>query len=400
MARHRLNAVRRRQEKTFVRNPLKVMVLYGTRPEAIKLAPLTRALHLDDACEPVVATTGQHRTLLTAHPVPQHPVSLRYSIIRDGQSVTSLTTAALHAASEAVERIRPDVVLVHGDTTTALAGALASCYQNRPVVHVEAGLRTHDRYTPFPEEINRRLITQIAELHLAPTPLARDNLLIEGIAANDIAVTGNLVVDALFEALGRQPRFSTPQIAKAYNARNPLVLFTMHRRESWGDQMTLLAATLREFCLARPDITLVVPMHPNPTVRAALKAGLGYLPTAIICEPFGYDEFVHLMHRSSVIVTDSGGIQEEAVTLRRTVLVVRDDTERPEGMAEGFLRVVGRDPQRLTEALEAAFTHPAPIGGGLASHAYGDGKAAQRCLSAITARWCGGVGIADFTGAL
>nr|MDT0659376.1 UDP-N-acetylglucosamine 2-epimerase (non-hydrolyzing) [Micromonospora sp. DSM 115978] len=376
--------------------PLKVMVLYGTRPEAIKLAPLIRALHQDESCEPIVVTTGQHRSLLRSANVPVEPrVALEFSVIREGQSLASLTANTLGVATRAVEQTRPDVVVVHGDTTTALAGALAAYYRRRPVVHVEAGLRTADRYSPFPEEMNRRLITQIAELHLAPTPAARENLLAAGVSGGDIAVTGNLVVDALFAALGRPPRFAEPRLARAMRQDRPIVLFTMHRRESWGEQMALLAAAVRTFCRAEPDVTLVVPMHPNPTVRAALRAGLGELDSAIVCDPLGYDEFIHLMNRTTVVVTDSGGIQEEAVTLGRTVLVVRDDTERPEGVAEGLMHVVGRDPQRVVAALHRVFGPARDEPRGRPSLVYGDGKAAQRSLSAITARWCGGARIAD-----
>jgi UDP-N-acetylglucosamine 2-epimerase (non-hydrolysing) len=374
------------------------MVVYGTRPEAIKLAPLTRALQNDEACEPIVVSTGQHSSLLRDTNVAMGaPVALEFSIIREGQSITRLTEAALQVASQAFRSMRPDVVLVHGDTTTALAAALAAHYEQLPVVHAEAGLRTKNQYLPFPEEMNRRLISQIAELHLAPTSHARKNLLTDGIPPADIVVTGNLVVDALLEALDRRPHFTDHRVEQAYRSKNPIIMFTMHRRESWGSRMTELAAAISAFCRARPDITLIVPMHPNPTVRASLTAGLGSLSTALLCEPLGYDEFVHLMHRSAAIVTDSGGIQEEAVTLRRTVLVLRDDTERPEGITEGFLRVVGRNPRRLDDALHEALDAVGPPGSDRTSPVYGDGKAAQRCLSAITARWRGGARIADFT---
>jgi UDP-N-acetylglucosamine 2-epimerase (non-hydrolysing) len=210
-------------------------------------------------------------------------------------------------------------------------------------------------------------------------------------------VTGNLGVDALLEALDRPPRFADPQVEQAYLSNGQVIVLTMHRRESWGSRMTELAAAVSDFCRARPEITLVVPIHPNPVVRESLRAGLGSLPNALLCEPLGYHEFVHLMRRSSVIVTDSGGIQEEAVTLGRPVLVLRDDTERPEGMTEGLLRVVGRDPQRLDDALRDGLAAAELPRSGRISPVYGDGKAAQRCLSAITARWCGGARIAEFT---
>ncbi|MGI5152961.1 non-hydrolyzing UDP-N-acetylglucosamine 2-epimerase [Plantactinospora sp. CA-294935] len=381
--------------------PLKVMVLYGTRPEAIKLAPLTRALQDDPGCEPVIVSTGQHQSLLRSTNVSMTPPpSVEFSICRPVQSVTSLTQTALRVAAEAVELIRPDVVAVHGDTTTAMAGALAAYFQQRPVVHVEAGLRTADRYSPFPEEMNRRLISRIAELHLAPTASAMANLLAEGIPPGDIAVTGNLVVDALFEVLGREPHFTDPRIAHAFESSTPIVLFTMHRRESWGDRMAQLAASVREFCLSRPDATLVVPVHPSPAVRSAMDAGLRDLPTAIVCEPLPYTEFVHVLKQAALVVTDSGGIQEEATTLGKTVLVLRDNTERPEGADEGFLHVVGRDPQRLAQALHEAFgAAVAASKHDRTSLVYGDGKAANRCLSAILARWRSGARIADFTNA-
>lgn len=382
-----------------MQTPLKVMVLYGTRPEAIKLEPLIRALHDDARIEPIVVSTGQHRSLLqSANLSTANRVALEFSIFQEGQSVAGLTSASLAVAAQATEQTQPDIVVVHGDTAAALAGAFAAYCQQRPVVHVEAGLRTTNRYSPFPEEMNRRLVTQIADLHLAPTAGAKKNLLAEGVSPHDIVVTGNLVVDALFEALARRPHFTDPRVAGAYRSADHIVLFTMHRRESWGGAMTGLAEAVRASCSARPDVTLVVPMHPNPTVRAALGEGLKGLPTAVICDPLGYDEFVHLMNRAAVILTDSGGIQEEAVTLRKTVLVLREATERPEGMSEGFLRVVGRNPQRVGHALDEALSRVGePTTGGPTSLIYGDGKAAQRCLSAIMARWRAGSRIADFS---
>ncbi|GAU67176.1 putative UDP-N-acetylglucosamine 2-epimerase [Streptomyces sp. NBRC 110611] len=367
---------------------LRVGIVYGTRPEAIKLAPLVLALDADPGFEPVVITTGQHRDMLDEINElfdlrPQHNLD----IMRPGQRLSTMASRIIHELGEPLRDELVDIAVVQGDTTTAFAAAYAAACERIPVAHVEAGLRTGERFEPFPEEINRRLITQLADLHFAPTADAAGNLLAEGVRSDDVYVTGNTVIDALHLVLDRPDDAMNRELG-AFADGHPTILLTMHRRESWGTPMARVAAAVAELCRARPALRFVIPLHPNPEVRRVFQTHLSSLTQVLLCEPLRYSEFIKLMHRSVLVLTDSGGVQEEAPTLGTPVLVLRDRTERPEGVAAGCARLVGTDPAlivkevgRLLDDPQAyeAMRRPGTV-------CYGGGDAAARCLEALRER--------------
>jgi UDP-N-acetylglucosamine 2-epimerase (non-hydrolysing) len=376
------------------------MVVYGTRPEAIKLAPVVRALRSSTAVEPVVAVTGQHRELLDhVHTLfgiePDHDLG----ILTPGQTPTEVTARVLTGMNAVVREVRPDLVVVQGDTTTTFAGALAAFYERVPVVHVEAGLRTHDRYAPFPEEVNRRLTTELATLHLAATPANRARLLAAGVPLEAIAVTGNTGIDALYDVAGRGVPFADPRLERLRATGRRIVVVTTHRRESWGAPMRGALGAVVAAARARPDVLLVVPTHPNPVVRAVVEAEFAGVPNAHLTPPLPYADFVRLLASCYLVVTDSGGIQEEAPSLGRPVLVLRATTERTEAVEAGCVRLVGTEPARvhaeLCRLLDKPEEHAAmarPV------HPYGDGLAAPRCVAAIEHLLGLGPRLADFGG--
>lgn len=377
----------------------RIMVVYGTRPEAVKLAPVVMALRNAPDLEPYVVVTGQHREMLDQ-------VNLLFGIDPDqdlnifgpGRSLTGVTTKALAGVNAAVREIGPDAVVVQGDTTTTFAGALGAFYERVPVVHVEAGLRTSDRYSPFPEEVNRRLTTQLTTLHLAPSTGNRANLLAEGVDPATIAVTGNTVIDALFEVNARQPAYSDPAVARLVESGRRIVLVTTHRRESWGDRMAEAMGALARVARTHPDVEVLLPMHRNPVVREVVTDRLGGLANVTLTEPLPYGEFARLMGDCHLVLTDSGGVQEEAPSLGKPVLVLRDNTERPEAVDAGTVRLVGTDAglieSALTELLDddSAYAQMAS-----AVNPYGDGKAAARCVAAISELFGDGIRLPDFT---
>jgi UDP-N-acetylglucosamine 2-epimerase len=288
------------------------MVVFGTRPEAIKVAPVIAELARSERFVPIVAVTAQHREMLdqvlsTFGIVPDHDLA----ILTPGQTLGDVTVRALEGLLPLLERTRPDAVLVQGDTTTTFVGALAAFYHRVPVVHVEAGLRTGDQYSPYPEEINRRLTTQLTSLHLAPTREARDNLLREGTAAASIVVTGNTVIDALLWAAAREASYGDPRLAGLDDDARRVLLVTAHRRESWGPAMVSIGKALAELARTEPDLLVVFPIHRNPVVRDAILPSLEGLDNVIVTEPLPYGPFARLIARSHLILTDSGGIQEE-----------------------------------------------------------------------------------------
>jgi UDP-N-acetylglucosamine 2-epimerase (non-hydrolysing) len=364
----------------------RVAAIFGTRPEAIKLAPVLHELAASPHFEPRVLVTAQHRSMLDPMLAffglePDHDLDL----LEPGQTLTDVTVRALTGLTELVEREEPDAILVQGDTTTTLAGALAGYYQRIPVAHVEAGLRTGDRYEPFPEEINRRLVSQLATLHLAPTPAAAANLLGEGVAPANVVVTGNTVVDALLWALER-PAPESELLREIDGDGRRVVVVTTHRRESWGERMREIAVALAELARADQGLLVVLPIHRNAIVRGAILPALDGVANARVVEPLPYGEFVHLLARSHLIVTDSGGIQEEAPGLGKPVLVTRDTTERPEAIAAGTARLVGTDMAALVAAATELLDDPAAYRAmAQARNPFGDGKAATRIVEAIAA---------------
>ena len=363
----------------------RVMVIYGTRPEAIKLAPVIRAIGASSRLRPVVTLTGQHRTIVEQVNSmfgirPDHNLD----VIRPRQSLHGLTARVLERLSPALKQERPDAVVVQGDTTSAFAGALAAFYEHVPVVHVEAGLRTGDLYSPFPEEANRRLTGQIATLHLAPTPVSEGNLLRDGISSRRVMVTGNTVIDALLWTVQQHVPYGS-QALEAIDATDaPILLVTAHRRESWGQRMRDVASAVAKLARKHPELIVVLPLHPNPVVREALLPALRGLDNVMLVEPMAYGAFARLLQRSTIVLTDSGGVQEEAPSLGKPVLVMRDTTERPEAVSAGTARLVGTDPERVYSAVDQLLTCPRAYKTmANAVNPYGDGRAAQRTTKAI-----------------
>ena len=367
----------------------RVSIIFGTRPEAIKLCPLVLALREQAGFEPHVCVTGQHRQMLdqvleTFEIVPDVDLNL----MQPDQSLAGLTSRAIAAIDAYLQRHNPDLILVQGDTTTVFCAALAAFYRRVAVGHVEAGLRTGNKLSPFPEEINRVLASRLTDLHFAPTETARQNLLREGIAPEGIFVTGNTVIDALLIALEKVKRLP-PQVpglpAELMNGSSrQVVLITGHRRENFGGGFESICCAIEQLAQRFPDTAFVYPVHLNPNVRGPVHALLSGRKNIYLIEPQGYLPFVALMSRSRIILTDSGGVQEEAPSLGKPVLVMRDTTERPEAVQAGTVKLVGTDAQTIvdtaTELLTDAGAYDAMS---KAINPYGDGRAVQRIVAAL-----------------
>ena len=361
------------------------MFCFGTRPEAIKLAPVIQELaRYPKEFDPIVLVTAQHRRMLDQvlsvfHVQPGFDLNL----MRPGQSLADVTWGVLRGVERVVRRVRPDMVIVQGDTTSALASALAAFYQRIPVGHVEAGLRTNDKYSPFPEEMNRRLVSSLADLHFAPTQGARENLLREGVPRGRIRVTGNTVVDALKAMLQSKAKWCVP-VFDVIAARHRVILVTAHRRESFGPGFESICSAIRMIVKRNPDVEVIYPVHLNPNVRKPVRAILGGVPRIHLIEPLEYLPFVRLMERSYVILTDSGGIQEEAPALGKPVLVMRDVTERPEAVEAGTAELVGTDPDAIVAATERLLRSAGAYRTmARARNPFGDGRASTRIAAAL-----------------
>ncbi|NPV27297.1 MAG: UDP-N-acetylglucosamine 2-epimerase (non-hydrolyzing) [Firmicutes bacterium] len=363
---------------------LKVMTIFGTRPEAIKMAPVVKELQkFPDQIITRVTVTAQHREMLDQvldlfQIRPDHDLN----IMQARQSLFEVTTRALQGLREVLEAERPDLVLVHGDTTTTFVGSLAAFYLQIPVGHVEAGLRTRNKYSPFPEEMNRKLTGALADLHFAPTATSRQNLLDEAVPAERIWVTGNTVIDALLATVKPDYRF-TGELAAIDLSRRTLVV-TTHRRENLGEPLRQVYLAFRDLLEYFPDIQIVFPVHRNPQVREVVNAVLGHLDRVHLIEPLDYEPFANLMNRATLVLTDSGGLQEEAPSLGKPVLVLRDTTERPEAVAAGTVKLVGtdretvfRETRRLLEDRQEYERMARAV------NPYGDGHAAERIVRAI-----------------
>jgi UDP-N-acetylglucosamine 2-epimerase (non-hydrolysing) len=361
-----------------------VAVVLGTRPEAIKLAPVVRELRRHASLRTVVISTGQHREMLDQILGPFGiGVDRELNLMEPGQTLYRLTSRALAAFEEALAALRPDLLLVQGDTSTAFAGALAAFYAKVPVAHVEAGLRTSNRYAPYPEEMNRRLISALAELHFAPTAINRDTLLGEHVAPGSILVTGNTGIDTLLAAVDLSRDAKLP----IDPAGRRVILVTAHRRESFGDGLREIFEALRELAAAYPQALVVFPVHLNPNVKGPAHTILGGLPNVVLCEPLDYFPFVRLMSESFLILSDSGGVQEEAPALGVPVLVLRHETERVEAVRAGVVKLVGTSKEAIVRESRLLLDDP------IAHHQlarrlspYGDGRAAQRITAAILSR--------------
>lgn len=372
-----------------------VMVVLGTRPEAIKLAPIISAISTSESFAPIVVSTGQHREMLTeVLGVFGLHAHIDLNVMQHKQTLPAIASRVLRGIAGVIQESQPAAILVQGDTTSTLAAALAAAYCKIPLVHVEAGLRTGNRLLPFPEEINRCLTAVVADLHLAPTKAARCNLLRAGIDGDAVLVIGNSVIDALQETLRRRPA-AHPALDVSSNART--IVVTSHRRESWGDPMREIAQAIRTIACRHADCAVIVPMHKNPIVRECLEPRLRGLANVLLTEPLPYDVFSHLLNRCSLVLTDSGGIQEEAPALGKPVLVLRDTTERPEGVVAGTARLVGRRADGIADAVSELLSDDSKFQAmARAVNPYGDGNAADRTVQALKYLLCGGPKPAEF----
>lgn len=369
-----------------MKKKIKVMTVFGTRPEAIKMAPVVLELAKHpDTILPVVAVTAQHREMLdqVLNLFAIHP-DYDLDIMAAGQTLFDITTRAMMGLDKVLTEEKPDLVLVHGDTTTTFAGALAAYYHQTDVGHVEAGLRTHNKYSPFPEEMNRHLTGAIADLHFAPTDTSEKNLLSEATDPKKIFVTGNTVIDALHHTVREDFHFDEPLLQKIDYAKHRVVLVTTHRRENLGEPMRHVYKALKQLVDEFPDIEVVFPVHKNPKVREVVRQELGGVERVHLIDPLDYEPFANLMHRSYLILTDSGGVQEEAPALGKPVLVLRDTTERPEAVAAGTVKLIGTDRSRVYSEAKGLLTDAAEYSRMAEScNPYGDGKAARRIVQAI-----------------
>jgi UDP-N-acetylglucosamine 2-epimerase (non-hydrolysing) len=359
------------------------MVVYGTRPEAIKLAPVVRALQASPHLDVVVAVTGQHRAMLDqVNGLFGIVPDVDLDVIQPRQQLHEMTGRILTGLTDAIREIGPDAVMVQGDTTTTFVAGLAAFYEKVPVLHVEAGLRTDERYNPFPEEINRRLTSQLSSLHLAPTASSRANLLRDGITPADVTVTGNTVIDALLDVVARTLPLEDPAVSVLEGG--PSVLVTSHRRESWGEPMARTANAIARLAKEFPDVHFLLPAHLNPVVREVLLPPLQGFDNVTVTEPLSYSDFARAMAMSSICLTDSGGVQEEAPSLGKPVLVLRETTERPEAVDAGTVRLVGTDEELIVRETSTLLTDPTAYAAmANAVNPYGDGHASERIRAAV-----------------
>ncbi|OCW96336.1 non-hydrolyzing UDP-N-acetylglucosamine 2-epimerase [Alishewanella sp. HH-ZS] len=369
---------------------MKVLTVFGTRPEAIKLAPLVHALSADKRFDAKVCVTAQHRQMLD-QVLALFDITPDYdlNIMQPGQALTDVTSAILKGLQPVLTEFKPDIVLVHGDTATTLSASLAAYYQQIKVGHVEAGLRTGNIYSPWPEEGNRKLTSALASYHFAPTATSQQNLLRENVTPESIFVTGNTVIDALM--LVTKKIEQNARLASELSARYPfldrnkkMLLVTGHRRESFGGGFERICEALKQLAQSFPDIQIVYPVHLNPNVQQPVNRLLAGLNNVFLIEPQDYLPFVYLMMRSHIILTDSGGIQEEAPSLGKPVLVMRDTTERPEAVAAGTVKLVGTDVGKIVSEVTSLLTNGEAYENMSRAHnPYGDGKACQRILDTL-----------------
>ncbi|WP_339539743.1 non-hydrolyzing UDP-N-acetylglucosamine 2-epimerase [Pseudomonas sp. RA_5y_Pfl1_P24] len=375
--------------------PLKTLCIFGTRPEAIKMAPMVINLANDDRFHSKVCVTAQHREMLDQvlelfGLVPDYDLN----IMTVDQSLTHVTTAIIQGLQSVLEDFKPDVILVHGDTATTFAASLAAYYQQIPVAHIEAGLRTHNLYSPWPEEGNRRLTGSLASMHFAPTQTSRQNLLNEGVLAERIHVTGNTVIDALLSVVEKLRSATSPlrsRLDQQFSFLSPgqrMVLVTGHRRENLGDGLERICEALAETAASFPTVAFVYPVHLNPKVQEPVKRRLAGIKNVHLIGPQDYLPFVYLMTRAYVILTDSGGIQEEAPALGKPVLVTRDTTERTEAVDAGTVRLVGTEIATISHHLKELLSNEAAYRAMSNAHnPYGDGNACGRIREVLIATW-------------
>ena len=369
-------------------NRIRVMTIFGTRPEAIKMAPLALELSRRPQIDALCCVTAQHRQMLDSvldifRLVPDFDLN----IMEPRQTLSTITSKCLLGMEEVLEQARPDLVLVHGDTSTTFAGALAAFYHRVPVGHVEAGLRTYDKYSPYPEEMNRRMVSAIADLHFCPTPSNRDNLAREGIEQG-VFLTGNTVIDALQTTVVKDFHFSEGVLNDLDYVNRKVILVTCHRRENYGTPMAHIMTALRRVADAFPDVELVYPVHLSPVVQEAAHQYLDGHPRIHLIAPLAVDEMHNLMARCHLVLTDSGGLQEEAPALGKPVLVLRRETERPEAVAAGTVQLAGTEEEPIFQMASRLLTDPAAYAAmAHAANPYGDGRACGRIADAIEYRF-------------
>ena len=368
---------------------IKVMSIFGTRPEAIKMAPLVKELERRAETESIVCVTAQHRQMLdqvldTFEIKPDYDLN----IMKQGQTLSDITTAALLGLEGVIKEARPDLILVHGDTTTTFAGALAAFYQQVAIGHVEAGLRTDNKYSPYPEEMNRQMVDRLTDMFFAPTALSRENLLRENVPAEKIYVTGNTAIDAMATTV--RGDYTHPEL-DWISEKERLILLTAHRRENLGDPMRSIFRGVRRIVDEFPDVKVLYPIHLNPAVRQVAKEVFEGCERVRLIEPLEVFDFHNFQNRSFIILTDSGGIQEEAPSLGKPVLVLRDTTERPEGIEAGTLKLVGTDEETIYREARRLLTDEAEYRRmSRSSNPYGDGHASERIADAIIEKFRGG----------
>ena len=365
-------------------NKLKVMTIFGTRPEAIKMCPLVLEMRkYPEYLEPVVAVTAQHREMLDQvlslfGIVPDYDLN----IMTAGQTLYDVTCRALMGLKDVLEKAAPDIVLVHGDTTTTFVGALAAFYRQIPIGHVEAGLRTGNKFSPFPEEMNRKLTAALTDFHFSPTSTAKANLLKENVPEENIYVTGNTVIDALHHTVQDDFHFEDALLERIDFAKKRVILVTTHRRENLGEPMRHVYKALKQLTEEFPDVEIVFPVHKNPKVREVVRQELGGLAQVHLIEPLDYEPFANLMARVDIVLTDSGGIQEEAPALGKPVLVLRNTTERPEAVTAGTVKLIGTGKEDVYAATSRLLNDAKYYRSmSEAVNPYGDGKASKRIVS-------------------
>lgn len=363
----------------------KIMVVYGTRPEAIKVAPVIDALSSAEDLDCIVAVTGQHREMLDqVNKLFGIEPAVDLNIMKAKQTLNEIFARTLQGLDSELNKFKPDAVMVQGDTTTSTAAAVAAFNRGIPVLHLEAGLRSGNIASPFPEEANRRLTSQISALHLAPTTTSEQNLIAEGIDPATVVVTGNTVIDALLVAVNKEVRLEDSRIQSVVDSGRRIVLVTTHRRENQGAGMENVGRALAALATRYPDVAFVLPAHKNPVVREAVLPHLLGIQNFYMCEPLSYGEFTSLLSKAHLVLTDSGGVQEEAPSLGKPVLVMRENTERPEALAAGTVELVGTNRDSVVNAVSRLLDDDKEYG--LMANAvnpYGDGLAARRTLAAI-----------------
>ena len=360
---------------------IKVLSVFGTRPETIKMAPLVKELEKRKEIESVICVTGQHRQMLD-QVLGAFDITPDYdlNIMKDGQTLTDITVGVLEGMNRVIEEVKPDIVLVHGDTSTAFATALSAFYQRVPVGHVEAGLRTYNKYSPYPEEINRQFIGTVADMNFSPTEKSKNNLISEGKDPATVYVTGNTAIDAMSLTVREDYFDEVTEWAKG----SRLIVLTAHRRENIGDTMKGMFRAIRKICEKYPDVKIVYPVHLNPAVVSAANEVLGNMDRIRLIKPLEVVEFHNLLARSYIILTDSGGIQEEAPSLHKPVIVLRDTTERPEGVEAGTLKLAGTDENVIFEMIDSLLSDKEEYDKmAKAENPYGDGHASERIADAI-----------------